>query len=88
MYGIGFGAVTPTTPAGQVVDAGNSLVLPFILKFGSTEATVTYAGLGPGLVGLYQFNVVVPKLSTTGPVRLNFTLEGVAGTQILYISTQ
>lgn len=88
LYGIGFGAVTPNTPAGQVVEAGNSLALPFILKFGSTEATVTYAGLGPGLVGLYQFNVVVPKLSSTGAARLSFTLEGVAGTQVLYISTQ
>jgi uncharacterized protein (TIGR03437 family) len=88
LYGIGFGAVTPNTPAGEVVEAGNSLALPFVLKFGSTVATVTYAGLGPGSVGLYQFNLVVPKLSTTGPVRLNFTLEGVAGTQVLYISTQ
>jgi uncharacterized protein (TIGR03437 family) len=88
LYGIGFGAVTPNTPAGQVVETNNELALPFILKFGSTEATVAYAGLGPGLVGLYQFNVVVPKLTTTGAVRLNFTLEGVAGTQVLYVSTQ
>jgi uncharacterized protein (TIGR03437 family) len=88
LYGVGFGAVTPITPAGQVVEAGNSLALPFILRFGSTEAMVSYAGLGPALVGLYQFNVVVPKLSTTGPVRLSFTLEGVPGTQLLYVSTQ
>jgi uncharacterized protein (TIGR03437 family) len=88
LYGVGFGSVTPNTPAGQVVEASNALALPFVLKFGSTEATVTYAGLGPGLVGLYQFNVVVPKLTTIGAVRLNFTLEGVAGTQVLYISTQ
>jgi len=88
LYGVGFGAVTPNIPAGQIVQAGNALAPPFILKFALTEATVTYAGLAPGLVGLYQFNVVVPKLTTTGPVRLSFTLEGVAGTQVLYISTQ
>jgi uncharacterized protein (TIGR03437 family) len=67
LYGVGFGAVTPNLPAGQITPANNSLVLPFILKFGSTAATVTYAGLGPGLVGLYQFNVVVPKLSGPAP---------------------
>jgi uncharacterized protein (TIGR03437 family) len=88
LYGVGFGAVTPSIPAGQITQAISALALPFVLKFGTTEATVTYAGLAPGLVGLYQFNVVVPKLSITGAVRLSFTLEGVAGTQVLYISTQ
>ena len=80
--------MTPSIPAGQITQAGNALALPFILKFGSTEATVTYAGLAPSLVGLYQFNAVVPKLLQPAAVRLSFTLEGVAGTQVLYLSTQ
>jgi uncharacterized protein (TIGR03437 family) len=88
MYGVGFGSVAPNIPAGQIVQGSNALALPFLVYFGSTEATVTYAGLAPGSVGLYQFNVTVPKLSTIGAVPLNFTLGGVAGTQQLFISTQ
>jgi uncharacterized protein (TIGR03437 family) len=88
LYGIGFGTVTPNVPAGQIVQAGNALVPPFHVSIGGTQATVAYAGMAPGEVGLYQFNVVVPKLNTTGAARLTFTLDGVAGTQVLYISTQ
>jgi uncharacterized protein (TIGR03437 family) len=88
LYGVGFGAVTPSFPAGEVVQSGNMLVPPFHVFFGSTEATVTYAGLAPGLVGLYQFNVVVPALASTGPVHLAFTLNGVPGTQNLFVSVQ
>jgi uncharacterized protein (TIGR03437 family) len=88
LYGIGFGSVTPNSPAGQIIEAGNSLVLPFTVNIGSATATTQYAGLAPGTVGLFQFNVVVPKLSYTGAVPLSFTLGGVAGAQQLYISTQ
>ena len=31
------------------------------MLFGQTQATTTYAGLAPNLVGLYQINVVVPS---------------------------
>jgi uncharacterized protein (TIGR03437 family) len=88
LYGIGFGAVSPSIPAGQVVQGANSLLLPLSLKIGGAAATLTYAGLGPGLVGLYQFNAIVPKLSVTGADSLTFSLEGVAGSQTLYLSTQ
>jgi uncharacterized protein (TIGR03437 family) len=89
-YGVGFGAVTPNIPAGQIVQASNALTQPFVLKlgFGSTQVKVAYAGLAPGLVGLYQFNVIVPQSSGTGAVPLSFTLGGVSGTQQLFISLQ
>jgi uncharacterized protein (TIGR03437 family) len=89
LYGVGFGAVAPNIPAGQIVQPGNALVSPFVLKFGFglTQATVTYAGLAPGLVGLYQFNVIVPQ-SSGAAVPLNFTLGGVSGTQQLSIPVQ
>ncbi len=61
MYGIGFGPVTPNTPAGQIANASASLDLPIQVLFGQTPATVSYAGVAPGAVGLYQFNVVVPE---------------------------
>jgi uncharacterized protein (TIGR03437 family) len=48
-----------------------------------------YAGLAPGSVGEYQFNVVVPANVPTGDaVPVTFTLNGVAGTQTLYTAIQ
>jgi uncharacterized protein (TIGR03437 family) len=88
LYGLGFGAVTPAVPGGQIVQARNILALPFSLDFGSVQATVTYSGLAPGYVGLYQFNVIVPQVSGAVPVLLRFTLGGVSGTQQLYVSVQ
>jgi uncharacterized protein (TIGR03437 family) len=87
-YGIGFGSVTPNSPAGQIVAGVNSLTLPFNLFFGQTQAQVTYDGLAPDAVGLYQFNVVVPSVPASDTVPVSFTLGGAAGSQTLYIAVQ
>jgi uncharacterized protein (TIGR03437 family) len=88
LYGIGFGPVTPTISAGQIVQQTNALALPFHLFFGGTEAMVSYSGLAPNAVGLYQFNVIVPQVSSSDAVPLTFTLAGASGTQTLYIAVQ
>jgi uncharacterized protein (TIGR03437 family) len=87
-YGIGFGPVIPNVAAGQIVQQDNTLALPFQVRFGTTQAAVTYAGLAPGAVGSYQINVVVPSVPSSDSVPLTFTLGGVAGTQTLYTSVQ
>jgi uncharacterized protein (TIGR03437 family) len=86
MYGIGFGAVTPNIPAGQIVGQLNTLTTPFHILFGGIEATQQYDGLAPNAVGLYQFNVVVPNVAASDAVPVTFTLAGVAGAQTLYIA--
>jgi uncharacterized protein (TIGR03437 family) len=58
LYAIGLGPVTPNIPAGQIATQQNSLAAQ--VRIGGQPATVTYAGLAPGTVGLYQINVVVP----------------------------
>jgi len=92
LYGIGFGNVNPNFPAGQIVTASNSLTAPLQINFGSTAASVTcstcYAGLAPNFVGLYQFNVLVPSVSSSSAVPFTFTLGGVAGAQTLYTAVQ
>jgi len=88
LWGIGFGSVTPNTPAGQLVPQLNTLAAPFHILFGQTEATLQYDGLAPNAVGLYQFNVVVPNVAASDTVPLTFTLGGVPGTQTLYIAVQ
>jgi uncharacterized protein (TIGR03437 family) len=84
LYGIGFGAVSPNIPAGQIVTATNQLAASFQILFGQTAAQVTYAGLAPSFVGLYQFDIIVPAVPDSDLVPLTFNLGGMAGTQTLY----
>jgi uncharacterized protein (TIGR03437 family) len=84
-YGVGFGSVTPDTPAGQIVQRLNTLVAPLHIYFGQMEASWSYAGLAPQAVGLYQFNVVVPNVAGGDAIPLTFSLAGASGHQTLYI---
>jgi uncharacterized protein (TIGR03437 family) len=88
LYGIGFGPVTPAIPAGQIVSEQNQLTQPLQVLFGQTPAQLTYDGLAPGLVGLDQFDVVVPQVPDNLLTPLTFNVGGVAGTQTLYIAVQ
>jgi uncharacterized protein (TIGR03437 family) len=88
LYGVGFGSVTPATPAGEIVSQSNQLVSPLQFYFGGTPAVASYAGLAPGYVGLYQFDVVVPTIPANNLTPITFTLGGVAGTQTLYTAVQ
>jgi len=84
IYGIGFGPVSPAIPAGQIVPGQNKITTTLLMLFGNTPANTTYAGLAPGLVGLYQINVVVPNIPNSDLVPLSFTLGGAANGQVLY----
>jgi uncharacterized protein (TIGR03437 family) len=63
------GAVTPNGLS--PVSGPNSITL------GGTTATVSYMGLTPGSIGLYQANFIVPKVST-GDHPLVITISGQA----------
>jgi uncharacterized protein (TIGR03437 family) len=87
MYGVGFGPVTPSIPAGQIVQQNSSLTTPVTFSFGGTPAAAPgYDGLAPGYVGLYQFNVVVPTIAANNAVPLTYTVGTLAGAQKLYIA--
>ncbi len=88
IYGIGFGDVTPATPAGEIVNGETKLALPFEILFGETAAPLPYFGLAPNFVGLYQFNVTVPSVADSDLVPLTFHLGGAPGTQTLYTAVQ
>jgi len=87
-YGVGFGTVTPASPAGQIVTQANHLSGTFQASFGGAAATVSFSGLTAGDLGLYQFNVVVPNVAASDTVPLSFSLNGTAGTQTLLIAIQ
>jgi uncharacterized protein (TIGR03437 family) len=88
IYGIGFGPVLDSgnqnIPAGTVVTASNKLANSFSMAFGSSSATLSYFGLAPNFVGLYQFNVVVPSVANSDLVPLAFKLNGASGSQTLF----
>ncbi len=86
LYGVGFGPVTPDTPAGKIAQVATSLDAKLEISIGGAAATVEYAGLAPGFTGLYQINVTVPNIPPTATAPLTFTLNGVPGTQMLYIA--
>ena len=87
-YGVGFGGVTPNIPAGQIVQASNSLTSPVQFQIDKAAATATYFGLAPSFVGLYQFNVIVPTIPANAAAAVSFTLGGTEGPQDLFIATQ
>lgn len=87
-YGVGFGNVTPNSPAGQIVTQSNQLASPFQASFAGTPATVTFSGLTGGYLGLYQFDVTVPNVAAGDAVPFTYYLNGVAGPQNLVIAIQ
>jgi uncharacterized protein (TIGR03437 family) len=75
-YGIGFGDVTPAVAPGVIVSQSNQLVNPVTILFGTTQAQTTYAGLAPGQIGVYQFNITVPNVPD-GDYSINVTQNGI-----------
>ena len=58
---VGLGAPAPANPPANITD------LPIRVTIGGQSATVQFAGLAPGFVGLYQVNVQVPQGVPPGP---------------------
>ena len=85
-YGVGFGPVTPDSPAGQIVNQANKLSADFECSIGGVPASVKFAGLTSGFLGLYQFNVQVPNIAASDTTPFAFTLGGVPGAQNLVIA--
>jgi uncharacterized protein (TIGR03437 family) len=88
LYGVGFGPVTPGPVAGRVATGQPTINAQIQFQFGDVNAQVRYAGLVPGLVGLYQFNVVVPTGLPAGDVTLKVLVDGNPISQALYIPVQ
>jgi uncharacterized protein (TIGR03437 family) len=83
-YGIGFGDVMPSFAPGVIVTGQNRLT-NLTISFGSTPATTTYAGLAPGFVGLYQFNITVPNVAD-GDYQINITVGSVKVPQTMFLT--
>ncbi len=64
----GLGTVSPPVPDG-VLGPSNPLskvTAPLRVFIGGVESTIVFAGLAPGVPGLYQLNCVVPQIAPEG----------------------
>src|SRR6185437_2078791 len=72
----GMGQTSPAVPAGQVSPAkplASALITPTV-SLGTSGMAVSYAGLAPGEIGVYQINATVPSGVATGlsiPLTIN-----------------
>jgi uncharacterized protein (TIGR03437 family) len=85
-YGIGFGDVTPSILPGVIAKQSNSLNNPVTVAFGSTNATLSYAGLAGNFVGLYEFYITVPPGLANGDYQINATQNGNPVPQTMYLT--
>jgi uncharacterized protein (TIGR03437 family) len=86
LTGIGFGPVSPDTPAGVMATDQTALNNPLTILFGDTPATVQYAGLALNDVGMYQFIVQVPNIDP-GDWPITFQLGGLTVKPNVFITT-
>ena len=83
VFGTGQGRISPSLETGQL--AGGPFDLSFIdatvsATVGGRPAPVSFAGMAPGLVGLFQANLVIPGGTPAGAIELNISIGG-SGTQ-------
>jgi len=82
IYLAGMGATNPAVPSGQGAPTSEPLArvvnMPTV-TVGSQTATVEFAGLAPGFVGLYQIDLQVPVNAPAGSLPLVVSQNGVTG---------
>jgi uncharacterized protein (TIGR03437 family) len=80
----GLGAVSQSQTSGQPASGvlANTTILPTVM-IGGQPAAVSFSGLAPGFVGLYQVNVTVPVNAPSGDaVSFVLTINGVASNSV------
>jgi uncharacterized protein (TIGR03437 family) len=88
LYGVGFGSVTSFLQDGERSDQPARLSSSFTLLFDNVPATVLYAGVAPGSLGLYQINVVVPAMPDNDAVAVKATVGSNSTTQSVFVSVK
>ena len=88
IYCFGFGATNPAVDVGAASPspAAVAKVTPHV-QIGGRDAEISFAGLVPGLAGVYQVNIKVPTGLAAGYQPLRWiTVDGVsAGTSGIYV---
>jgi uncharacterized protein (TIGR03437 family) len=86
IFATGLGPVSNRPASGVAASAdplSSTTTLPSV-TIGNQAATVSYSGLSPGFVGLYQINVQVPDNALTGnTLPLVLTIGGVPSNTVM-----
>lgn len=85
IYALGCGPTSPPTQAGTVAAQASAIASPYRLRIGGQQASVTFAGIVGGTIGLYQFNVVVPAVPA-GDQPIDLEIDGIPNAQNLVIT--
>jgi uncharacterized protein (TIGR03437 family) len=90
VYLLGMGATNPSVPSGTQSPSSDSpaqaAVQPLLFVNGE-NAQISYAGLTPGAVGLYEIDFVVPGDAPSGDLTVVITQNGVpANTTLLTVA--
>ena len=89
LYATGFGATNPAVAPGELPAAAATITAPFTLTIGGVTVpadAVPYAGVVPGIAGLYQLNVIVPDTVPDGNQNVVVTIGGVSSPPNAYIT--
>lgn len=86
LFGIGMGPTNPRVLAGHVTP-GIASLNTFDVSIGGKVAQVTYAGLSPSLVGLYQINLIVPQVDS-GDLPIAISANGAEVKQRLLLAVE
>jgi len=82
IYCTGLGAVSSAPADGEPGKGQATLTTPAVV-IGGTNAVVTFSGLAPGLVGLYQLNVEIPAGLSEGMQPVMVSVGGASSNIVL-----
>jgi uncharacterized protein (TIGR03437 family) len=84
IFATGLGPASNQPPTGGPAPANPLARVQSDVKvsIGGVACDIPFAGLGPGLIGVYQVNCLVPATAPSGVQNLTVTVNGVAGPPI------
>lgn len=82
IYCTGLGAVSSPPASGEPGNGQTSMTMPTV-TIGGTNAMVSFSGLAPGFVGLYQINVEVPTGLAPGNQPVIVSMSGTSSNEAL-----
>ena len=91
IYCTGLGATNPEVPSGRAAPADPAAVVlkQVTATIGGVNARVTFAGLTPGFVALYQVNVEVPQsVQPANDAKLVLTQNGISSNEVTFAVAQ
>ncbi len=87
IYCTGLGPVSPTPADGAAATGAAATAFMPTVTIGGATAAISYSGLAPGYVGLYQINAVVPSGLASGNQPVAITIGG-AGSAVVMLPVQ